>query len=145
MKGSSVTAAQKRYWTELCHRVGCIVCRLHYNTVRHDVCIHHIDGRTKPHAHWYVLPLRAGHHQDGTGDPVLVGCGRHATGAKGGKAVFETLYGFEDVLFVNCLGVLKREGVDVPMQARQLAANFYEDAGVVPASSSFVEWLHLCQ
>lgn len=58
MKGAAPTAEQKRVHGRLAS-LGCIACRL---DGRHQpvVSIHHIDGRTKPKAHWEVLPLCAG-------------------------------------------------------------------------------------
>ena len=55
------------------------------------VSIHHVDGRTKPGAHMRVLPLCAGHHQDGTGAPGLIAV--HPW-----KARFEARYGTQESL-----------------------------------------------
>jgi len=54
----------KKFW-DLIASKGCIACRAdgYLNTL---VSIHHIDGRTKPDAHYKVLALCAGHHQKGT-------------------------------------------------------------------------------
>ena len=66
MKGTNPTKAQKSYWGAVAQN-GCVACKKdgHYNN---HVSIHHILGRTKPYAHWLVLALCAGHHQDGTGN-----------------------------------------------------------------------------
>jgi hypothetical protein len=66
--------------------VGCIACHLDGRPTDY-VSIHHIDGRTKPGCHRLVLPLCAGHHQDGTGnDKELIAV--HPF-----KARFEARYG----------------------------------------------------
>lgn len=66
MPGNPPTVLQKAFHDELAE-LGCIACRI-FGRNNPKVSIHHIDGRTKPDAHWLVLPLCAGHHQDGTGD-----------------------------------------------------------------------------
>ena len=71
MKGRSPTAAQKRFHDLLCQHVGCIACRKE-GLFNSWVSVHHVDGRTKPEAHWLVLPLCAGHHQDGTGGKWMI-------------------------------------------------------------------------
>ncbi len=87
MKSSqrAVNGADKVLWNALA-ALGCIACRLdgRFNSV---VSIHHIDGRTKPGCHQKVLPLCAGHHQDGTGpDKSLIAVHPY-------KARFEARYG----------------------------------------------------
>lgn len=63
---SNPTKSELAYWDRVA-TLGCIACRIdgRYNPV---VSIHHCDGRTKPGAHKKVLPLCAGHHQNGTGN-----------------------------------------------------------------------------
>lgn len=63
---SSPTKAEKDYHRRVA-ALGCIACRLdgYFNPV---VSIHHVEGRTKPGCQMKVLPLCAGHHQDGTGN-----------------------------------------------------------------------------
>ena len=68
---SNPTKAEKVYWDKLANVVGCVACRIDGITNNH-VSIHHIDGRTKKGAHMNVIPLCAGHHQDGTGAPGLI-------------------------------------------------------------------------
>lgn len=65
MKGKAPTKEEKALHDRIAS-LGCIACHLdgRWNPV---VSIHHIDGRTKFDAHKKVLPLCAGHHQDGTG------------------------------------------------------------------------------
>ncbi|HEY9279518.1 MAG TPA: Ref family recombination enhancement nuclease [Eoetvoesiella sp.] len=114
MKGRPTTPAQKLFHGQLCRHIGCIACALdgHFN----DYCsVHHIDGRVKPWAHWFVLPLCAGHHQDGTGAPGLLAV--HPW-----KTRFEVRYGTQPQLLTLCLDRLETEqGIVVP-DAR-LAAN----------------------
>jgi hypothetical protein len=66
-KQRPVTPEEKALWSRMAREIGCVACLLdgHPNTY---VSIHHIDGRTKPGCHKKVLPLCAGHHQDGTGE-----------------------------------------------------------------------------
>ena len=98
MKGCKPTAAEKRLHNQIA-ALGCIACRLdgNHNPV---VSIHHIDGRTKPGAHLKVLPLCAGHHQDGTGIPGLIAV--HPW-----KARFEAAYGRQLDLLDRCMDLLK--------------------------------------
>ncbi len=98
MKGRTPTAEEKRFHNRLAE-LGCIACRLdgNYNPV---VSIHHIDGRTKPGAHMRVLPLCAGHHQDGTGAPGLIAV--HPW-----KRRFEDRYGRQDDLLAMCVEILE--------------------------------------
>lgn len=94
-KQRAVTADEKLYHDRLATEIGCIACLLdgHRNTY---VSIHHIDGRTKPGCHQLVLPLCAGHHQQGTGnDPTLVAVHPY-------KARFVKLYGTELELKARC-------------------------------------------
>jgi Recombination enhancement, RecA-dependent nuclease len=73
--------------------IGCIACLLdgHYNPL---VSIHHVDGRTKPGCQRKVLPLCAGHHQNGTGnDKTMIAV--HPF-----KSRFQERYGHQDRLLV---------------------------------------------
>lgn len=101
MKGRTPTAEEKRFHSMLA-ALGCIACHLdgHHNPV---VSIHHIDGRTKPGAHLRVLPLCAGHHQDGTGAPGLVAV--HPW-----KSRFEARYGSQHELLDLCERLLAERG-----------------------------------
>lgn len=106
MKGRPTTKEQKRFHDMLAEYVGCAACRA--SGIRnHHVSIHHIDGRTKPHAHWLVLPLCAGHHQDGTGAPGLIAVHPY-------KARFEQKYGRQIDLLERCMHYLLNRGLDVP-------------------------------
>lgn len=103
MKGKPATKAQRRFWSDMCETVGCIACRKMgiFNTH----CLpHHIDGRTKAHAHWYVISLCAGHHQD---------MGKGLLAVHPYKARFEEAYGKQIDLFAECLELL----AEVPQEA----------------------------
>ena len=110
LSGCNPTQAQQKFWDELAHRVGCVACRAGHG-VFHPVyvSIHHISGRSKPWHHWYVLPLCAGHHQDGTGNPKLKGIAVHPW-----KARFESRYGDQESLWLKSLEYLVQEGGEVP-------------------------------
>lgn len=94
MKGTAPTKSEKSLWASMAAQ-GCIACRKDGINNMH-VSIHHIDGRTKPGAHRKVLPLCAGHHQDGTGIPGLVAI--HPW-----KARFEAMYGAQEDLLAKIL------------------------------------------
>jgi hypothetical protein len=119
MKGKSPTAAQKRFHDALCRDVGCVACRLD-GIGNFNVSVHHIDGRTKPDAHWLVLPLCAGHHQDGTGAPGLIAV--HPW-----KARFESEYGRQRDLLIAAIEVLQARGHVIP-DAALAAAGMLEAA-----------------
>lgn len=81
--------------------LGCIACRIDgvYNP---HVSIHHIDGRTKAGCHRKVLPLCAGHHQDGT-DNDKTKIAIHPW-----KRRFEARYGSQMALKALCDGLIER-------------------------------------
>jgi L-alanine-DL-glutamate epimerase-like enolase superfamily enzyme len=92
----AVSAVEAAYWDRLAREIGCIACRVAGLATSDYVSIHHIDGRTKPGCHMNVLPLCAGHHQQGTGnDQSLVAV--HPN-----KARFEALYGTQEELRALC-------------------------------------------
>jgi len=98
MKGRSPTRAEKMFHDKLAG-LGCIVCRqLDYDPYS-PVSIHHIYGRTRKDAHAFVLPLCAGHHQQGTGAAGLIAV--HPN-----KAEFERAYGTQLALLERCLDLL---------------------------------------
>ena len=99
MKGRNPSAAEKRFHDQLAS-LGCIACRIDSN---HNpmVSIHHIDGRTKPGAHMRVLPLCAGHHQDGYGIPGLIAVHPY-------KRRFEDRYGSQYELLAMCEQLLEK-------------------------------------
>lgn len=102
MKGKSRTKAAKEFHDELCRVVGCIACRIdgYFNDY---VSIHHIDGRTRPGAHFAVLPLCAGHHQAGTGND------QNMIAIHPDKARFEAKYGTQTELLQLCIDILRRD------------------------------------
>lgn len=107
MKGRPTNAAERRFHDALCS-LGCIACRR--RGIRNTHCsVHHIDGRTKPWAHWLVLPLCGPHHQDdGTTGAIAV----HPH-----KAQFEEMFGKQRDLLRMCLNLLEEQGVEVPAPA----------------------------
>ena len=97
-KERAVTAAEKLMWDRLA-KLGCVACMKDGNFNPH-VSIHHVEGRTKPGCHQLVLPLCAGHHQDGTGeDKTLIAV--HPW-----KARFEARYGTQAELMDKCAQIL---------------------------------------
>lgn len=119
MKGSTPTVDQKQFHKMLAS-LGCIACHQdkRYQPV---VSIHHIDGRTKPDAHWLVLPICAGHHQDGTGAPGLVAI--HPW-----KNKFESIYSPQRNLLRLCIQTLLDRGAVVPYGALRAANMILEVA-----------------
>jgi len=98
MKGRPPTAAEAQFMSRIA-ALGCIACRKD-GWRNPDVSVHHIDGRTKPDAHLLVLPLCAGHHQDGTGpNPTLIAVHPH-------KARFEERYGAQLALLAECVATI---------------------------------------
>ena len=98
----SLTKAEEKLWDDLARKVGCIACLVEFGIVNTYVSIHHIDGRTKKGAHSKVLPLCAGHHQDGTGEVDLVAV--HPF-----KTRFENKFGKQEDLLKKCLDILGRQ------------------------------------
>jgi len=96
MKGKTPSAAEKRFHDQIAS-LGCIACFIDGRYME-EVSI---DGRTKPGAHMNVLPLCAGHHQDGTGVPGLVAV--HPW-----KARFEKMYGKQEEILALCHELLER-------------------------------------
>jgi len=99
MKGRPPTADEARFMSAIA-ALGCIACRADgwHNP---EVSVHHIDGRTKQDAHLLVLPLCAGHHQDGTGtNPTLIAVHPY-------KARFEERYGTQLQLLAECIALIR--------------------------------------
>lgn len=95
------TKADKAYHDRLA-ALGCIAC-MRDGVHQPLVSIHHVDGRTKPDCHKLVLPLCAGHHQDGTGeDKTLIAVHPY-------KARFEARYGTQAELMARCAALLERK------------------------------------
>ncbi|NYT68776.1 Ref family recombination enhancement nuclease [Pusillimonas noertemannii] len=112
MKGRSVNAEEKRFHDMLASHIGCIACSKD-GIFTSWVSIHHIDGRVKKNAHWWVLPLCGPHHQD-AGIPGVIAV--HPW-----KARFEKKYGFQLSLVAECIQILLDRGCAVPHAA--LVAN----------------------
>jgi hypothetical protein len=97
----AVTPEEKVLWDRLANEVGCVACLVAGLPTSNHVSIHHIDGRTKEGCHRNVLPLCAGHHQQGTGnDKSLVAV--HPN-----KARFEKLYGTQEYLRLYAFNLLE--------------------------------------
>ena len=99
MKRTSPNRPEKDFHDRLCNIIGCVACLIdgHFNNW---VSIHHCDGRTKPDAHMRVIPLCAGHHQDGTGeDKTMIAVHPY-------KKRFETRYGTQKELTNMCFHLL---------------------------------------
>jgi hypothetical protein len=117
MKGRTPSAEEKRFHSLLCQHVGCIPCRIDQKALdlapqQSDwVSVHHIDGRTKPHAHWYVIPLCAGHHQQG------YGVDKTMQSVHGNKYRFEQKYGAQMDLLRQAIRELVEQGCNVPEPA----------------------------
>lgn len=114
MKGRPTNNAEKDFHDMLCQNIGCIACLIDTGVVNDYCSIHHCDGRTKPDAHWLVLPLCAGHHQAGTGAPWMKSVHGH-------KRDFVRMYGSEAELRRYCLELLIGTGASIPDRARELA------------------------
>lgn len=104
MHGRTPTQAQQRWHDLLVNGVGCIACRVSTGEFNDWCSIHHIHGRSKPHAHWSVLPLCAAHHQTG-GEGVAL---HH------NKARFEDRFGTQSELLERCMRILVDAGYDIP-------------------------------
>ena len=98
MKGRPPTAEEARFMDKM-GALPCIAC-LKDGWTNHVISLHHIDGRTKPGAHFLVLPLCGGHHQDGTGaNATLIAVHPY-------KARFEERYGTQRELLAECVDML---------------------------------------
>lgn len=110
MKGKAPSAKQKKFHDLLAQNIGCQACYQDNGSRNTHVSIHHIDGRTKPMAHWEVLAVCAGHHQDGYGPfPMLA--------IHGAKTRFEKEYGTQMQLLSKAVHDLVDQGFDVPPEA----------------------------
>lgn len=99
MKGRTPTKAEREWMNDICEKIGCIVCLNHHY---HDTPAspHHMEGRTKPGAHFLTIPLCAIHHQTG-GEGVAF----HATGRK----TWEKQFGTERELLQQCKDIINGE------------------------------------
>lgn len=120
--GRSPNKTESQWFHDVSDICGCICCLLDgrprdYSLPAH-VSIHHCDGRTKPHAHYYVLPLCAGHHQSGTGEDKTL------LAVHGVKADFTEVYGREIELVGACAQLVKAADRAVPEGVDQLLAKW---------------------
>lgn len=92
------TKLDKQFWDTVAS-IGCIACIKdgYRNPI---VSIHHINGRTKLGAHRQVLPLCAGHHQDGTGND------KNIIAVHPFKKRFEAKYGKKEDLLAEVMGMI---------------------------------------
>lgn len=97
MKGRTPTKAE-REWMNAITGLGCIVCWVHKGC-QTPAMPHHIDGKTKPDAHFNTIPLCHLHHQGGADCHEYVS--RHPY-----KARFEQRYGTEQELLQKCKEML---------------------------------------
>ena len=113
MKGRTPSRLEKQWHDLLAQNIGCSAC-FKDNGVRNTwVSIHHIDGRTKPDAHWLALAPCAGHHQKGYGVPGLLAI-------HGDKRAFEHHYGTEMELLAEAASDLLEMGFAVPGRVLEL-------------------------
>jgi len=110
--GRHKTKPEEQWWHDVGDICGCICCLLDGKprdfTLPAHVSIHHCDGRTKAHAHYFVLPLCEGHHQQGTGENKAL------LAVHGNKALFIAEYGREIELVDNCVSLVEAAGRTVP-------------------------------
>ena len=92
MKGRTPTREEQR-WMDDVRELGCIVCRKFQSTYA-PAEIHHVDGKSKPGAHFHVLPLCYWHHREGNESVMYVSRHPH-------KARFEAAYGTEQQLLAD--------------------------------------------
>lgn len=111
MKGRTVTTEQRRFHDALIRHIGCFACRFH-GVFNDYASVHHIDGRTKPDAHWLVFGLCGPHHQDDGSGAIAI----HPY-----KAQFEASYGRQRAIHSECVQALVDLGVHVPERALVLA------------------------
>lgn len=114
MKGKTPTKAQGDWHDLIATHIGCQACFKEVGMRNTYVSIHHIDGRTKPDAHWLVLAPCAGHHQRGYGaDPKM-------PAIHGSLREFERRYGTEMELLAEAVRDLIEMGQVVPERVLQL-------------------------
>jgi len=123
LNGRTVSREERQWHDTLADICGCICCVLdgHLRNFAEPpyVSIHHCDGRTKKHAHWYVLPLCAGHHQKGT-DNCKTKLAIH-----GDWAEWVSSYGRPIEVLEACIMLIERAGRSIPTPVRALLAQWY--------------------
>jgi hypothetical protein len=87
MAGRTPTAAEQKFMNAVAS-LGCLAC-LKDGRVNPWISLHHIDGRTKPGAHFEVLGLCSPHHQQDDSDPL------QRPSVHGRKKTFVERYGTE--------------------------------------------------
>lgn len=94
MKGRAPNKAERDHMARV-QDLGCICCRS-MGHMDSPAELHHTIGKTKPDAHFKVLPLCSRHHRCAcpNGDYAT----RHAPGRRAGKFEFERAYGTEQQL-----------------------------------------------
>lgn len=132
--GKHKTQAEEQWHHDVADICGCICCLLDGRprdyTLPAHVSIHHCDGRTKAHAHYFVLPLCAGHHQQGHG-PVPAMLAVH-----GNKARFIAEYGREIELVDVCAQLVRAASRVVPGGVDALLAKWYASQQYQEAKAS---------
>lgn len=98
LKGRTPTAAEQRFM-DLAGAVPCMACAKDGRENR-QISLHHVDGRTKPGAHFLVLPLCGPHHQQDDSDPL------ERVSLHGAKKVFGQIYGTERELLAELYALL---------------------------------------
>lgn len=104
MKGRPPTKEEKLFMDEIC-QIGCIVC-LNHGVYTPQVSPHHMEGKTKPGAHFKVIPLCGKHHQESDTQKPKRWIARHG-GNGDGKHQFEQAYSKEVDLYHQCLDLMK--------------------------------------
>lgn len=103
MKGRPPTQEERRFMDRIC-QLGCVACRVSgFNSPL--VSPHHIDGKTKPGAHFLVLPLCEKHHQIADTHKPKRWISRHGDGRK----AFEDAYGKERDLLQMCKEMMEKK------------------------------------
>lgn len=87
MNGRDATKAEAE-WIEKSKQIPCLVCKLYHNIPDTPAEYHHIDGQTKPGAHFKGFSLCARHHRikDNQSPPRWIS--RHGSG----RVIFEARY-----------------------------------------------------
>lgn len=99
LQGRTPTADEKAHMDRVAC-LPCIVCVLHYGK-RTPAEVHHLDGKTKPGAHFLVIPLCKPHHRGGVRNDRIVSLHPH-------KAEFEKRYGNVDLLLAKTINWLEQ-------------------------------------
>ncbi|MFZ3286577.1 MAG: Ref family recombination enhancement nuclease [Telluria sp.] len=101
LKGRPPTADEQRFMDAM-GALGCRACAKDGIENAH-ISLHHIDGRTKPGAHFLVISLCGPHHQQDDTDPM----GRISV--HGYKARFEAKYGTQYELLAEAKARLEQQ------------------------------------